>query len=482
MNAPKLKLIAADFFERPVKLRLPFRFGVVTLTEAPQVFVRARVRLADGRESEGVSAEMLAPKWFDKSPDLTNEENFFQLRLSLAFAKLALMTAGPDTPFGLSAAVDQPLHESCAKVGLNGLVASFGLALIDRAIIDALGRLERVSAFTLVGENLLGLSAATAPDLSGFDFGKFLAALRPARSIQARHTVGLVDALTWSDTSGKRIDDGLPESLEEVVATYGHRYFKLKVSGAIDADIERLSAIAAVLNNSEAPYRVTLDGNEQYHDVEEVTELWRRIGETPRLARLKSSILFLEQPIARDRALSAPVDSLSNEVPVEIDESDADISAFPRAIALGYRGISTKSCKGFYRGLINRARIEKLNAEQPGRYFMSAEDLTTQAGIAVQQDLALATLIGAAHIERNGHHYVDGMTGAPRDEEDAFLRYHRDIYRRAPNGRVRLLIRGGVISLSSLDTPGLGAGPMPDFKAMSPSLEPYPLHQDETGT
>ena len=199
MNAPKLKLIAADFFERPVKLRLPFRFGVVTLTEAPQVFVRARVRLADGRESEGVSAEMLAPKWFDKSPDLTNEENFFQLRLSLAFAKLALMTAGPDTPFGLSAAVDQPLHESCAKVGLNGLVASFGLALIDRAIIDALGRLERVSAFTLVGENLLGLNAATAPDLSGFDFGKFLAALRPApldpgapyrRSGRCAHLVG----------------------------------------------------------------------------------------------------------------------------------------------------------------------------------------------------------------------------------------------------------------------------------------------------
>ena len=41
---------------------------------------------------------------------------------------------------------------------------------------------------------------------------------------------------------------------------------------------------------------------------------------------------------------------------------------------------------------------------------MSAEDLTTQAGVAVQQDLALATLIGATHVERNGHHYVDGMT------------------------------------------------------------------------
>ena len=32
------------------------------------------------------------------------------------------------------------------------------------------------------------------------------------------------------------------------------------------------------------PYQATLDGNEQYQDVEEVTALWRRIGDE-RLAR-----------------------------------------------------------------------------------------------------------------------------------------------------------------------------------------------------
>ena len=407
MSAPKLQLIAADFFERPVRLRLPFRFGVVTLTQAPQVFVRARVKLADGREGEGVSAEMLAPKWFDKSPALSNEDNFNQLRLSLRMARASISAAGAATPFGLSAMVDGPHHEVCAALGLNGLVASFGLALIERAIIDALGRLEGASVFPLVRANRLGLDATTAADLKGFDFDKLLGSLTPAPSIQARHTVGLVDALTRAETDGKRIDDGLPESLEEVVATYGHRYYKLKVGGKIDADIDRLCGIAAVIDRG-TPYQATLDGNEQYHDIEEVTALWRRIGEEPRLARLKSSIIFIEQPIARDHALSAPVKALSDEVPIEIDESDADVTVFPRARALGYRGISSKSCKGFYRALINRARIEKWNAEEPGRYFMSAEDLTTQAGVAVQQDLALATLIGATHVERNGHHYVDG--------------------------------------------------------------------------
>jgi hypothetical protein len=469
MNVPKLKLIAADFFERPVKLRLPFRFGVVTLTEAPQVFVRARIKLADGREGEGVSAEMLAPKWFDKSPDLTNEQNFDQLRRSLAMARASLLAAGMNTPFGLSAALDGPHHDACAAVGLNGLVASFGLALIDRAIIDALGRLEGASVFRLVRENRLGLNAATASDLADFDFDQLLGSLAPAPFIHARHTVGLVDALTRSETNGKRIDDGLPESLEEVVAAYGHRYFKLKVAGKIESDIERLAGIAAVLDRMPDPYRATLDGNEQYHDIGEVTALWRRIGEEPRLARLKSSIIFIEQPIARDRALSAPVRALSDQVPIEIDESDADVEVFPRARALGYRGISSKSCKGLYRALINRARIEKWNAQEPRRYFMSAEDLTTQAGVAVQQDLALASLIGATHVERNGHHYVDGMTGAPKAEEDAFLAAHPDIYHRAANGRVRVTIREGQIAIGSLDQPGLGVGPIPDFDTMTKS-------------
>src|SRR5258708_8003223 len=84
MNAPKLKLVAVDLFERPVRLRLPFRFGNATLREAPQMYVRARIKLADGREGDGVSAELLAPKCFDKSPELSNVQNFDQPPLSLA--------------------------------------------------------------------------------------------------------------------------------------------------------------------------------------------------------------------------------------------------------------------------------------------------------------------------------------------------------------------------------------------------------------
>jgi hypothetical protein len=67
-------------------------------------------------------------------------------------------------------------------------------------------------------------------------------------------------------------------------------------------------------------------------------------------------------------------------------------------------------------------------------------------------------------VERNGHHYVDGMTGAPHNEENAFLSAHPDLYTRSPSGRVRLAIRDGAVSLVSIArAPGLGVGPMPEL-------------------
>ena len=73
-------------------------------------------------------------------------------------------------------------------------------------------------------------------------------------------------------------------------------------------------------------------------------------------------------------------------------------------------------------------------------YFLSGEDLTQQAGLALQQDTALVSLLGLTHVERNGHHYVNGMAGLPAAEQEAFLGAHPDLYERS-HGAVRLGIR-----------------------------------------
>lgn len=442
-SAPALirfRVVSLELFERDVRLRMPFRFGVVTLTAAPQAFARARIELEGGGEAEGAAAEMLVPKWFDKDPALTNEDNFGQLRDSLRRARGEYLAHEPRSAWN---------HASPRK----GLVENFGPALMDRALLDALCRARGVSFQDAVRTNLVG-----AGEFEGMDLPAYFSELSQGKSIAARHTVGLLDPVTSADLKA-RVGDGLPETLEEVVARYGHRWFKLKVGGNLKADLERLDAIAAVLDRIKEPYRASLDGNEQYEVMGAVAELWSAMSAAARLKRLVGSIVFIEQPVKRDKALQARVSGIGK--PVIIDESDDAMDAFPRAKAMGYKGVSSKTCKGLYKSLVNAARCQAWG----GDYFMTGEDLTIQSGLALQQDLALVSLLGLTHVERNGHHYVNGMADLPQAEQAAFLAAHPDLYERS-HGAVRPRIERGELSIGSLDCVGYAAGAMPDWGAM----------------
>ena len=461
-----------ELYERPVVLRLPFRFGVVTLTRCPQAFARARIEFADGASTWGAAAEMMAPKWFDKNLALSNEDNFEQLRDVLRLAREAYLgDASRATAFGHFARhYDSHLHAAAAK-GYNPLLANYGPALLDRAVLDALCRSRGTSFYAALASNLPGLGGER-PEFAGLDFGRLLADTHPAADIEARHTVGMLDAITAGDLAS-RVGDGLPETLEEVVQACGHRYFKLKVGGDVTADLARLQAIAAVLDRRSEAYFVSLDGNEQYENAQGVAELVAAIRGRPALARLWDSILFIEQPIARKLALDTDLRAASLGKPVIIDESDGELDAFVRARARGYAGVSSKTCKGLYKSVLNAARCAAWNAQEGApRYFMSAEDLTTQAGLSVQQDLALVNLLGIRHVERNGHHYVNGMAAQSQAEQDAFLAAHPDAYERS-HGAVRLKIRDGRIAIGSLACTGYASAAMPDFSAMA-ALAPRP--------
>ena len=82
-DAPRLKLVEVERYERDVRLRLPFRFGVTTVTHATQAVIRATIALPDGRTEQGVAAETLAAKWFDKNLALSDAQNLDQLRQSV---------------------------------------------------------------------------------------------------------------------------------------------------------------------------------------------------------------------------------------------------------------------------------------------------------------------------------------------------------------------------------------------------------------
>jgi hypothetical protein len=96
---------------------------------------------------------------------------------------------------------------------------------------------------------------------------------------------------------------------------------------------------------------------------------------------------------------------------------------------------------------------------------MSAEDLTTQPGLALQQDLALVSLLGLGHVERNGHHYVRGLAALPVVEQRALLAAHPDLYV-DDGGLVRLRITRGRLDIRSLACAGFAVAAEPEWSGL----------------
>ena len=463
--APAFSITAIDCFERPLHYRMPFRFGSATVTQGVQAFVRARVRLDDGREAEGASAELMVPKWFDKDPTLSNEDNVDQLRRALDISRSVYLAPDqPRTAFGHFAAHLHECHEEARRLGLPPLAAAFGSAEIDKAVLDALCRALDISFYDALRLDRIGFAPGkVACDVADIDASAFLRSLKPRSTLPIRHTIGMTDALCGHPG---RVNDGLPESLEEAIARYGVRWFKIKLSGDVVADLARLRDVTGVLDGL-PEYGVTLDGNEQFAE-ESLIALLRTLREDPALRRLSRTVAFFEQPMPRQATFDVDVHTICAGFPMLIDEADATLDAFPRARERGYSGVSSKSCKGLYKSLINALRCAAWNEAACTRpFFVSGEDLTTPAGLAVQQDLALLALLGVPHVERNGHYYIDGMANAPRDEQRAFLSHHPDLYEDS-HGPVRLKLNDGAVAIASLGCAGFASGAMPDWKALSP--------------
>jgi hypothetical protein len=447
-----------SFFERPIPFAKPFRFGAVVINAATQVFVRAEIEVKGKGTSVGASAEMMAPKWFDKRPHLTPPQTVDELRRSLAIARdLYLSRSGFETAFGLHASRIGAHVEACAREDIPPLAAAFGPAEIDKAILDALLRALGINFFDGMVGNVSGVGASLSPDLQTDDITQFLRSRQRLERVAIRHTVGLDDKIEGAG--------GVTDTKENA----GARYFKLKLNGDPAADAARLIRIGNELATLPHDYSVTLDANEQYADLTALGALVDRLDRDGALKPIATKLLYIEQPMPRDIFRQSPLGALARR-DIIIDEADDSYDAFPAGRALGYRGISSKSCKGIYKSVINATRAAKWSAGGE-RFFISGEDLTCQAGLGVQQDLALGALIGVTHAERNGHHYVDGFADTPMPEAEAFLSAHPDLYVRDGN-TIRLAIHDGDLKTGSLAVPGFASGAHPAWTALAPLQQP----------
>lgn len=455
-----MRILTTSLHILTLRNRLPFRYGIVTMTAVPHLFVGVLAEI-DGIEQWGVAADSLAPKWFTKNPDSTfREEIDDMLAVVRAACDYAQRAGEQPTVFDLWAAVYQQQKSWAAATPHPPLLWGFGVSLVERALIDAFCRAKATPFADALRANRLGIRLdAIHPELAGLAPGELLPA-RPLQRVYVRHTVGLIDPLTDDEIApADRPADGLPHSLAQNIDAYGLTHFKIKIGGDGDADRARLVRIARLLDARGIDYRFTLDGNEQYRSVDGFRALWDGLTGDPALAPFLARLLFVEQPLHRDAALSdetaAALLAWETRPPLIIDESDATLDSARIALSGGYAGTSHKNCKGVFKGIANACLIRRRQRQQPERpLLLSCEDLSNVGPVALLQDLAVVASLGIAHAERNGHHYFAGLSHLSAGQQSAVLASHNDLYRQhtAPDGRrfPSLAVRDGQVDVASV--------------------------------
>lgn len=452
-----IKVLSTDLHIVNMRLRMPFRFGITTLTVVPHLFVRALVEI-DGQAQHGIAADFLPNKWFTKDPNTTFEQDIAEMLKIIGMAcDIAKSSGKQPSVFDFWEHLHLAHDAWAGGWGYPPLLAAFGPSLVERAVIDAYCRQQQTPFSQVLRENRLGIRLGRIHDeLAGAE-PRDLLPDAPLRSIVVRHTVGLADPLTDSDiTDADRVSDGLPQSLEACIHAYGLTHFKIKLWGDVQRDQERVRRVSEVLSRlCGTNYACTLDGNENFKAVEPLREFWEGLTRDPALSDFLKHLIFVEQPLHRSVALSEDVarefTAWKDRPPTIIDESDATTASARQALSLGYVGTSHKNCKGVIKGIANGCLLEhRRRTDRSRSYIQSAEDLTNIGPVALMQDLCVLANLGIPHAERNGQHYFKGLSMFPADVQEAALRAHPDVYRRHADGFVTSRIESGAMRIDSV--------------------------------
>ncbi len=449
-----IKLLSTSFHAVPLKTRIPFKFGITTMTAAMHLFVRAVVDI-DGMKMEGMSADFLPPKWFTKNPATSYEDDRREMmEVITAAAEGAEALAPAETVFDFWHSLYLRQKQWAGQKRCPPLLWNFGVSLVERAVIDAFCRAKGTSFPLALQAGSLGFDPSRVHiELSGVDFRDLLPR-QPLSRIIVRHTVGLSDPLTDEEIpEQEKVRDGLPQSLESAIEAYGLTHFKIKLSGNVENDRARLIRLAELLNRSAPNYGFTLDGNENFRALAPFRELWESLVGERSLRDFLSRLIFVEQPIHRDVALSLNLKEWSSRPPIIIDESDAELTSLPTALSAGYAGTSHKNCKGVFKGIANACLLEHRRRATGAKLILSAEDLTNIGPVALMEDLAVVATLGISHAERNGHHYFAGLSAFSRDTQEAVLAGAFGFVRRSRRDRVATDSRGAIDVRSTVDAP-----------------------------
>ena len=459
-----------------LRTRLPFRYGIATLTECPHLICRATLEV-DGKPFTGTSADNLPPKWFTKDANQSYADELAQMHAAIGAAcGFATQAGAAPSVFELWKRIEDEQSRWGSVQKLPALLVGFGTSVVERAVIEAYCRAIGATFGVALRDGRLGVRLdAVHPELQGLA-PKDLLPPAPLRSVIARHTVGLLDALTDEEIApADRVNDGLPQSLEGCIRAYGLTHFKLKLGGDPRADADRLRRVADLLARTAAGGKlaITLDGNENFREIDRLRELWALVsGDTLTQPLFARALMFLEQPFPRDVALTdatmTAMRPIAAALPIVIDESGATADDVRRALDGGYVGTSHKNCKGVFKGVANGCLVAHRRRKTGTGMVITGEDLTNIGPVALQQDLAVMATLGVSHVERNAHHYFAGLTMWPANVQEKTLHAHPDLYGRSPRGFPAVRIDNGTMRIGSVADAPFGVGFLMDAGPLAP--------------
>jgi len=438
-------------------------------TTNPLVHVRMVLRDGRGQTTYGTAADRLSVRWLDKRPGRSKAKKLRELVALIGFAgDLYRRQPAFDSPFEYWRGQHTQIIREGDRRGQEKLTSSFASALFERAVLDAVSRAADKSIYEMVVGQRLGFDPSRVfPELRGLNF-KATLPTRPRTRFYIRHTVGASDPLTAADLpEQRRVNDGLPETLEEYIRVDGLRYFKVKITGDVRRDFARLSRVWDVVSRADEP-AITLDANESYGDLADLKRIVDRCED--QLTGFFQHVMYIEQPLPRaltlDPTTRAAIRALSEKKLLIIDEADDALDSFKRARDIGYQGTSHKNCKGFFKSLINHGLV--VQAALNGReQVLSGEDLQNLPVVPLHQDFAALGVLGLEHCERNGHHYNFGLSFLSERDKAQVVKNHPDLYHRHGDEWF-LKVRRGQVDCGSLQCPGFGVSAEPDWASMVP--------------
>lgn len=429
------------------KYRAPYQFGGRTVDNVTLLNVRCRVRTGAGREAWGFGSMPLGNAW--SFPGVPFDVSLGAMR-ALA-DELRIVTAACQErghPIDLARVLDPEFLKAAASVGRSRALAApipklctlVVASPFDAALHDAYGKAFGLSSYDTYGPKFM--TRDLSHDLGAPFRGEYLDRYVPSRPQPAMpvfHSVGASDPLDAGDVK-QRIEDGLPNTLEEWIARDGLIRFKIKLNGGnLPADIDRVIRIDRIVSRTlpgrgVQDWKYLLDFNEGCPNVGYLLEFMRKVREATPAGFAR--ILYIEQPTARD--LEKDRQNVMHEAatltPIVADEALTDLDSLMLAREMGYTGVALKACKGQSHAMLLAAAAQKYGM------FLCVQDLTCPGASLIHSAGIAARVPGNAGIEANARQFVPAANTAWEARFPGLF-----------------TIKSGVMQTGQLTGPGLGA-------------------------